>query len=99
MRLDTKAIALAAGGVGALWFVICALFVAIAPDATAAVIGFVLHYPIAAPRPLSLGSFIGGLLLFSAWIAAFFGLIGWLYNRLEGGTQPVRTAEPRTAVR
>ncbi len=96
MKLDAKALALAAGVVGALWFIICAFFVAIAPEATAAVIGFVVHYPVAAPRPLTLGSLIGGFLTFSAWIAAFFGLIGWLYSRLGEVAPSVLAAQPRS---
>lgn len=83
MRLDTRAFALASAGIAGLWFTVCAFFVAIAPEATSALLSFVFHYNLEAPRPLTLGGFVGGLLLFSLWVGTFAGMIAWSYNRLR----------------
>ena len=97
MRLDPRAFALASAGIAGLWFTICAFFVAIAPEATAAVLSFVFHYNLDVPRPLTVGSFFGGLVLFSAWVGAFVGLVAWLYNRLQAASEPTVAGQPRAA--
>jgi hypothetical protein len=99
MKLNTRAFALASAGIAGLWFAICAAFVAITPEATSALLSYVLHYNLDSVRPLTVGSFSGGLLLFSLWVGVFAGLIAWLYNRLEADSQPVVATQPRAAER
>lgn len=86
MRLDSKALALAAGGAAAIWFAICALFVAIAPGATSTFFGYVLHLDLTAiARPLTWSSFAGGLVAVASGAAIFVAFVGSTYNRLARG--------------
>jgi hypothetical protein len=83
MRLDPKAFGLAAGIVAVVLFVICAIAVALAPDFTTAVGGFLLHADLSSfSRSLTWGNFIGGLLGWGAGTAIVFSLVAVLYNRL-----------------
>ena len=83
MRVDTRALAIASGAAGATGFAICALFVAIAPDATSAVLTYVLHLDLTSmARPLTWGSFAAGVLAFATGLAIFAALVGSIYNRL-----------------
>jgi 2TM family of unknown function (DUF5676) len=43
MRLDARAFGLAAGGTAGVLFILCALAVAIAPEATTAFAGYLIH--------------------------------------------------------
>lgn len=86
MRLDTRALTVAAGGAAAIGFAICALFVAIAPGATSVFFGNVLHLDLAAiARPLTWGSFAGGLVAVASGAAIFVAFVGSTYNRLARG--------------
>ena len=73
MKLNASAFALASAGIAGLWFAICAAFVAITPEATSALLSYVFHYSLDSVRPLTVGSFAGGLVLFSLWVGAFCG--------------------------
>ena len=86
MRLDIRALAVAAGGAAAIGFAICALFVAIAPGATSAFFGYLLHLDLTSiARPLTWGSFVGGLVAIASAAAIFVALVGSTYNRLARG--------------
>ena len=83
MRLDTRALAAAAGAAAAIGFSICALFVAIAPSATSAFFSYVLHLDLTSlVRPLSWASFAGGVVAVPSAVAIFAALVGSMYNRL-----------------
>jgi FtsH-binding integral membrane protein len=83
MRLDTRAFAIAAGTTAAVLFTLCALAVAIAPGATTAFFGYLVHMDLSAlPRTLTFASFIGGLICWTAGTALTFGLAATIYNRL-----------------
>jgi hypothetical protein len=97
MKLNTSTFALASAGTAGLWFAICAAFVAMTPEATSALLSYVLHYNLDSVRPLTVGSFSGGLLLFSLGVGAFARLIAWLYNRLQGDSEVA--TQPRAAAR
>ena len=85
MRLDPKAFGLAAGVAAVVLFVVCAIAVALAPDATAALGGFLFHADLSAfTRSLTWGNFIGGLLGWGAGTAIVFAFVAALYNRLGG---------------
>lgn len=81
MRLDTRSLAAAGGVAAAVAFALCGLAVAIAPGVTMTFLSFVSHYDLT-DRALDLtaGNFLGGLLAWGAFGAAFFALVGWFYN-------------------
>lgn len=82
MRVDSKALGASAGLIAAATFVICGVLVAIAPGATSAFFGWVLHIDLSAmARPITIASFFGGLILFSAFVGVCVGLTAKLYNR------------------
>jgi hypothetical protein len=85
MRLDTRALAIAAGTIAAVLFTICALAVALAPGPTTAFFGYLVHMDFSAlPRTLTAASFIGGLIIWTVGTALTFGLVATIYNRLIG---------------
>jgi hypothetical protein len=98
MRLDARAFGMAAGLVAAMLFTICALAVALAPDQTGALAGYLMHMNMAGmARTVTLGSFIGGLIIWSLGIAIVFGSAAAIYNRLVervGTRQPVAAGRP-----
>ena len=62
MRLDARALGLAAGVTAGALFILCALAVAIAPEATRAFAGHLIHVDLSGmTRTLTIGSFVGGL--------------------------------------
>jgi hypothetical protein len=64
---------------------VCALAVALAPDATTALAGFLIHADLAAfTRTLTWGNFVGGLLGWGLGTALVFSLVAVLYNKLVG---------------
>ena len=82
MGINTRALACASGLVAAATFVICGLFVAVAPGTTSAFFGWVFHIDLSGmARSISVSSFIGGLVVFSVFVAACVGTAAWLYNR------------------
>jgi hypothetical protein len=86
MRLDPKAFGLAAGVTAVVLFVVCAIAVALAPDATTALAGFLIHTDLGGfTRTLTWGNFVGGLLGWGVGTALVFSLVAALYNRLSGG--------------
>ena len=83
MRLDIRSFALAAGTTAALLFVICSLAVWLDPIATTAFAGAIIHADLSGlARPLTLGTFCLGLVVWTIGTGAAFGFAGWVYNRL-----------------
>lgn len=84
MKLDIRAAALAAGGIAALAYALCAAFFALVPESTAVYVTVgVLHIDITGlSRQLSLGTFVVGLLVWGLGTAVVAGAMAWLYNRL-----------------
>ena len=98
MRLDTRAFAFAAGITAAVLFTLCALALAIAPGATIAFFGYMVHLDLSAlPAALTLGSFVGGLVGWTLGTAITFGLAALIYNRLIGAGAGVGSARPHRA--
>ncbi len=84
MQLNIRAFALAVGSITAAAFTICAFFVAVAPEATAAFIGYLLHINLSGlTRAISWGSFFAGLLGVGIGMALWTGAVAWIYNRLS----------------
>ena len=92
MKLNPGAIFWAAGIVSAASYAVCAVFVAIAPGATAQAFSWVMHIDLTGlARHISWLSFFGGMVCFSLVIAVLASAAAWAYNRLTG-TQPARLA-------
>ncbi len=83
MRLDVRRLAWSTMLVWAGWYTICAALVAIAPGQLQSVLSFALHYELTAGRAITLGGYLGGMLLSTAWIGLFGATIGWCYNALR----------------
>lgn len=84
MSLDTRAFAVAGGLTAATLFAVCAAAVMIAPDATTAFAGSLIHADLSGfRRVLTWANFLGGLLFWTLGTALTFGVVAWLYNRLE----------------
>jgi hypothetical protein len=100
MRLDARAFGAAAGIVAAVLFTICGLAVAVAPDQTTAFAGYLSHMNMSGmARTVTLGSFVGGLIIWTLGIAIVFGSAAAIYNRLVarvGADQRVAAARPVT---
>ena len=98
MRLDSRCFGLAAGATAGVLFILCALAVAIAPEATTAFAGYLVHVDISGiTRTLTFGSFVGGLICWTLGTALTFWLLGAIYNRLTGRHSESPLAEPRVA--
>ena len=92
MRLNTAALALAAGITTAVVYAVCSLVVAVAPGSATAVISYLLHLDLTAmARPLTWGSFATGIVCVSLAVALVVALLGALYNRFATGTLGART--------
>jgi hypothetical protein len=81
--LDSRALGQAAAMAAAALFAICGLAVAVAPDATTAVAGYLVHADASAllPRAITPTSFVVGVVTWAgaAWLVAVS--VGVLYNR------------------
>lgn len=100
MRFDARAFGMAAGIVAAVLFTICALAVAVAPAPTSALAGYLTHMNLSGmTRTVTLGSFVGGLIIWTLGTAIVFGSAAAIYNRLVArvrAPQPVATGRPLT---
>lgn len=82
MRIDPRALGLAAGTVAAGLFVVCAAAVAVAPDWTTALAGRLVHLDLSGlARTLSWSSFFSGLICWTLGTGLVFAALGALYNR------------------
>lgn len=85
MRIDPRAFGMAAGLVAAVLFILCAVAVWLAPAATTAAFGMMIHADLTSiTRTLTLGSFLAGLVCWTLGTAVSFGVLAALYNRLLG---------------
>jgi hypothetical protein len=99
MKLDARAFGLAAGTTAAALFILCALAVAIAPGATTAFAGYLIHTDLSGlSRSLTLGNFVGGLVCWAFGTALTFWLVAAIYNRLLGVRSTAPAPGPRPAV-
>jgi hypothetical protein len=74
---------MAAGIVAAVLFTICALAVAVAPESTTALAGYLIHLDLSGViRTLTFGSFIAGLVIWTLGTAITFGFAAAIYNKL-----------------
>lgn len=81
MKLNVWPFSLSVGVVTALVFAICAFFVAVAPEATAAFFSYLLHIDLTGlVRKLTWGSFFAGLFGVSITMAIGAAATAWIYN-------------------
>lgn len=81
MELNVRSFAVAVGTAVSVAFTICAFFVAIAPDATAEFIGYLLHINLTGlSQPISWGSYLAGVLGVGIWSGLWAGVAAALYN-------------------
>jgi len=81
MKLNIWAFGLAVGIVIAAAFTICAFFVAVAPEATATFIGYLLHINLSGlARPITWASYVAGVLGVGIWMALWAAAAAKLYN-------------------
>jgi predicted anti-sigma-YlaC factor YlaD len=82
MKLSVRGFSIAVGIVIAAAFSICAFFVAVAPEATAAFL-YLLHINVAGlTRPLSWPSYFAGVLAVGVWTGLWAAVVAGLYNFL-----------------
>jgi hypothetical protein len=85
MRLNAKLLGLAAAGIAALSFAVCAILVVVAPGSTTAFFSYVMHIDLASmARVITWDSFVLGMLIFGLIVGVHVWLIGLLYNALKG---------------
>ena len=81
MKFKVWPFGLAVGIVVAAAFTICAFFVAIAPEATAAFVGYLLHIDISGlTRPVTWANYLAGVLAVGVWTTLWACVAAKLYN-------------------
>jgi hypothetical protein len=91
VSLDIRAFAWAGGLTAAALFVVCAAAVAVAPEATTALAGFLIHTDLSEfGRTLTWGNFVGGVMAWTVGTALTFALAAWLYNRVGARASAVK---------
>jgi|InoplaM3SPM_1038593.scaffolds.fasta_scaffold20815_2 uncharacterized protein DUF5676 len=82
MKLYIWAFGLSVGVVVAAAFTVCAFFVAVAPEATAAVIGYLLHINFAGlSRSITWASYFAGVVAIAVWTGLWAAAAAQIYNR------------------
>jgi len=75
--------------VAAVLFIVCAVAVWLAPEATTAIFGTLIHADLTSiTRTLTLGSFVTGLVCWTVGTGVTFALLAILYNRQAGKVTP-----------
>jgi len=83
MKLNVWAFGVAIGIVIVAAFTICAFFVAVAPEATADFIGYLLHIDLSGlTRSISWASYFAGVLGMGLWTGLWAAAIAKFYNLL-----------------
>ena len=81
MKLKASAFGLAVAIVVAASFTVCSFFVAVAPEATAAVIGYLLHINLAGlSRSISWASYFAGVVGLGIWSGLWAAVAAKIYN-------------------
>lgn len=81
MKLNIWPFGIAVGIVVAASFTVCAFFVALAPEATAAFIGYLLHMDLSGlTRPITWTNYVAGVFAVGIWTALSAAIAAKLYN-------------------
>ena len=82
MRLDSRAFGFAAGTVAGVLFSLCALAVAVAPDAATALASSLIHLDLTGfARTITWVGYFTGLVCWTLGVGLVFAAVGGLYNR------------------
>lgn len=82
--LRARSLFIATAVMSALAYIICIMFIALAPQATMTFFGYIFHADLSSiARSISFGSFFVGLLAWSLGTGLYAALIARLYNRLS----------------
>lgn len=81
MKLDVRALSLASGIVAALLFALCALFVALAPEAAVWATRELFHVAVDAAPAITWGGTVGGILFWFVGTTLTAAVLAGLYNR------------------
>jgi hypothetical protein len=88
MSVNVRALTMTGLVVAAASYVVCAVFVALAPDAATTIGSYVVHMDLSkVGRTITWVGAIIGLAFFTAFVALVCAVSGWLYNRLSGGAE------------
>ena len=83
MSVNIKALTITGIVVAAASYVVCAAFVAVAPDAATTIGSYIVHMDLSkVGRSVTWGGVLIGLIFFTALIALVCAASGGLYNRL-----------------
>jgi len=83
MKLNVRGFSLAVASVIAAAFSVCAFFVAVAPEATAAFVGYLLHINLTGlTQALSWPSYFAGVLFVGVWSGLWAAAAAGIYNSL-----------------
>ena len=83
LRLNVRSLFLATAIITGIAYLICILFLTVAPQATMAFFSYVLHANLSGiTRSITWGSFIVGLLFWSVGIGLYAAFVARLYNKL-----------------
>ncbi len=84
LRLSVRSLFLATAIASGIAYVICVLFLTVAPQATMAFFSYVLHTNLSGMiRSVNWGSFIVGLLVWSTGTGLYAAFVARLYNKLS----------------
>jgi hypothetical protein len=98
MKLDVRAYGIAAGVTAAVVFILCALALVVAPGATTAMFGYMLHLDLSAmQRTLTFGSFLGALIAWTLGTGLTFAFAAAVYNRIIGAAVVQAAPDQRPA--
>jgi hypothetical protein len=83
MKLNARAMALAAAIVAAVFFAACMSFVAVAQAETVRFISYVFHLDLTGiSRSITWASFLVGVAFLAVYVGFFGGILAAVYNRL-----------------
>jgi len=84
LRLSVRSLFLATAITTGIAYLVCVLFLTVAPQATMAFFSYVLHANLSGiTRSVTWGSFIVGLLIWSVGTGLYAAFVARLYNKLS----------------
>ncbi|WP_084227042.1 DUF5676 family membrane protein [Nostoc sp. KVJ20] len=84
LRLSVRSLFLATAIASGIAYLVCVLFLTVAPQATMAFFSYVLHANLSGiTRSVTWGSFIVGLLIWSVGTGLYAAFVARLYNKLS----------------
>ena len=89
MATNVRALTITGAVMAAVTYVICAVFVALAPDVATSIGSDIVHINLSGVgRSVTWGGALTGLLFSTVFVALVCAASGWLYNRLAQPATP-----------